>query len=95
MKRILLIVCVILLVITLTGCARVTDDYGIERSVSYGLVTIDKVSGDGYFEICYDPTTKICYMKITGYYRLAVSPYYIIGNDGKPEIAIYGVNYKP
>lgn len=94
MKKILLVISLIVLAFVLTGCMTVKDDNGIERRVEYGLVTLDTVSGDGHFEICYDPTTKICYMKITGFYRLAVSPYYIIGEDGKPEIAVYGVNYK-
>ncbi len=94
MKKILLVISLLILVFTLTGCMTVTDDTGVERNIEYGLITIDKVSGNGCFEICYDPTTKICYMKIIGVYRLGVSPYYIIGNDGKPEIAIYGVNYK-
>ena len=95
MKKILLVIILLILVFILTGCmTTVTDDNEVERKVEWGLVTIDKVSGDGDFEICYDPTTKICYMKITGYRQLGVSPYYIIGNDGKPEIAIYGVNYK-
>lgn len=94
MKKILLVVSLLVLAFVLTGCMTVKDDNGIDRKIEYGLVTLDTVSGDGCFDICYDPTTKICYMKITGFYRLAVSPYYIIGEDGKPEIAVYGVNYK-
>ena len=94
MKKILLVISLLILVFTLTGCMTVTDDNGVERNVEYGLVTLSKVSRNGDFEICYDPTTKICYMKLSSIYRLGVSPYYIIGNDGKPEIAIYGVNYK-
>lgn len=94
MKKILLIISLLILVFILTGCTTVTDDNGIERKIEYGLITIDEESKNGHFEICYDPTTKICYMKLSSVYRLAISPYYIIGNDGKPEIAIYGVNYK-
>ena len=94
MKKILLIICLIVCAIILVGCAKVKDEYGVDRKIEYGLITLNTVSGDGEFEICYDPTTKICYMKITGFYRLAVSPYYIIGEDGKPEIAVYGENYK-
>jgi len=94
MKKILLVTGLLILVFILTGCTTVTDDNGVERKIEYGLITIDKVSRNGGFEICYDPTTKICYMKLSSVYMLGVSPYYIIGNDGKPEIAIYGVNYK-
>lgn len=94
MKKILLIISLLILACTLTGCATVTDENGVERSIQFGLVILDKVSGNGDFEICYDPTTKVCYMKILAGHGICLSPYYIIGNDGKPEIAVYGVNYK-
>ncbi len=94
MKKLLIFLCLILCLCVLSGCQTVTDEFGNERAIQYGLVEINKVSGNGDFSICYDPTTKICYMQIYGLYRIALSPYYIIGEDGKPEIAVYGVNYK-
>lgn len=94
MKKLLIFLCLILCLCILSGCQTVTDEFGNERVIQYGLVELHKVPGDGEFTICYDPTTNICYMKIAGLYRLALSPYYIIGEDGKPEIAVYGVNYK-
>jgi hypothetical protein len=94
LKRALLIIMLLILMIVLVGCAKIIDPTGREREVSYGLVEIDKIEGNGDSIICYDPTTMICYVLIDGYSRLALSPYYIIGKDGTPEIAIYGENYE-
>ena len=94
LKRTLLIIMLLILMIVLVGCAKVTDPTGREREVSYGLVEINTIDGNGSSTICYDPTTMICYILIDGYHRLALSPYYIIGRNGTPEIAIYGENYK-
>lgn len=95
LKRALLIIMLLILMIALVGCTTVIDPTGKEREVSYGLIEIDTtIEGNGHSTICYDPTTMICYILIDGYSRLALSPYYIIGKDGTPEIAIYGKNYK-
>ena len=94
LKKTLLIIMFLILMIVLVGCTKVTDSTGREREISYGLIEIDTIEGNGYSTICYDPKTMICYIKIDGYHRLALSPYYIIGKDGAPEIAIYGKNYK-
>lgn len=95
-KRFLLLAILVLFAILLSGCVSKTiDSKGIERYVSYGLIEIDTLDGgiDSDTVVAYDPQTMICYLKVTGYYRLGISPYYIIGEDGKPEIAVYGVNY--
>ena len=84
----------LIFIIILVGCTKVIDPTGREREVSYGLIEIDTIEGNGNSTICYDPTTMICYILIDGYSRLALSPYYIIGKDETPEIAIYGENYK-
>ena len=93
-KKVSLLIILFILSTVLSGCVKTTDYKGIERRVEYGLVDIEAVSGDGQFTICYDPTTMICYMKISRLYGIGISPYYIIGEDGQPEIAIYGVNYQ-
>lgn len=95
-KKIILCICLVGMLLMLVGCAAnstITDDFGYERVMKYGLVVIRSYE-DGKQEICYDPATKVCYLKLWNEYRLAVSPYYIIGEDGKPEIAVYGVNFK-
>ena len=94
LKKTLLIIMLLILMIVLVGCAKVIDSTGIERKIEYGLIEINAIDGNGSSTICYDPTTMICYIKIDGYHRLALSPYYIIGKNGIPEIAIYGKNYK-
>ena len=94
LKRVLLIIMLLILLIVLVGCTKTIDPTGREREVSYGLVKIDTIEGNGNSTICYDPTTMICYILIDGYHRLALSPYYIIGKNGIPEIAIYGKNYE-
>lgn len=99
-KKIILVVLLAVLTVTLAGCgdSKTIDSKGIERSVSYGLIdveTLDTGSSTvgGTTTVAYDPRTMICYLKILGYHRMGISPYYIIGKDGKPEIAVYGVNY--
>lgn len=91
-KRILVIILLMITLICLTGC-KTTDIYGNERSIEYGLIEINRISGNGHVKVVYDPNTCICYLVETGPYEYGISPYYIIGKDGKPEIAIYGVNY--
>lgn len=93
MKKAIAIVLLLILLVILTGCVKVTDSYGITRKINDGLVNVATVSGNGYFEICYDSTTMICYMKIYRPQGIAVSPYYVIGENGEPEIAVYGKNY--
>lgn len=94
-KKIILCICLVGMLLMLVGCENhtITDDFGYERVMKYGLVVIRSYE-DGKQEICYDPATKVCYLKLWNEYRLAISPYYIIGEDGKPEIAVYGVNFK-
>ena len=95
LKRTLPIIMLLILMIVLVGCTKtVIDPTGRERKVSYGFVEIDTINGNNESTICYDPTTMICYIQICDFNRLALSPYYIIGKNGIPEIAIYGENYK-
>jgi len=94
-KKIALILLLVVLTVALAGCVPTTvDSKGIERYVSYGLIEVETLyTDDGSTTVVYDPRTMICYLKVSGYNRLGISTYYIIGEDGKPEIAVYGVNY--
>jgi outer membrane lipoprotein-sorting protein len=95
-KKAVLLLMFILLVVVLAGCTKATDPNGIERNASYGLVEVKTILNnivDGNVVVCYDPKTMVCYLKICDSYRMGLSPYYVIGEDGKPEIAVYGVNY--
>lgn len=95
-KKAILLTMFMLLIIVLAGCTKVTDPNGIERNASYGLVEVETKFNSaihGNAVVCYDPKTMVCYLKILESYRMGLSPYYVIGEDGKPEIAVYGVNY--
>ena len=97
-KKLAIIALLIAALFIITGCATKTiDEKGAETETYYGLIVIkNRYDGmDGYCKLAYDPVTKVCYMVITsGIYRAGITPYYIIGKDGKPEIAVYGVNYE-
>ena len=95
-KKAVLMLMFILLIIVLAGCTKVIiDPNGIERNVSYGFVEVETIMKDISCQtvVCYDPKTMVCYLKMFSTYQMGLSPYYVIGEDGKPEIAVYGVNY--
>lgn len=94
-KKILLVMFCLICLIVLAGCKDTTRDplTGEERTIDSGLVELKFMDKTG--KICYDPTTNVCYyMVYRNSYSSGLSPYYIIGEDGKPEIAVYGVNYR-
>lgn len=91
MKRLFIVIIMLFIVMCFAGCERVKDENGEYRNLHYGLVEIKEISGSN--RLLYDPETKIVYMQIHSGYTAGLSPYYIIGEDGKPEIAVYGVNY--
>ena len=90
MKKILFIFVLFIVLMCLTSC---TIEKG--SSDSYGLISTGshEYNANGSSYIAYDPDTHVCYMVCYAANRLSVCPYYIIGSDGKPEIAVYGVNY--
>lgn len=94
-KKAVLLLMFILLTVVLAGCTKMIDPNGIERNVSYGLVEVETKINNIHENVvvCYDPKTMVCYLKMLDQYQMGLSPYYIIGEDGKPEIAVYGVNY--
>ena len=97
MKKLAIIALLIAALFIITGCATKTiDEKGVERETDYGLIVIKSQydAMDGCCKLAYDPVTKVCYMVINGYYRAGITPYYVIGKDGKPEIAVYGDNYE-
>lgn len=93
MKKGVLVLLAVVLVVLLAGCSRetVTDSDGVQRRYSYGLAELSVFSDDAY--VAYDPRTMVCYLVLHDYYRLAVSPYYVVNEWGEPEIAVYGENY--
>lgn len=94
MKKAILLCIVLISLFMFSGCrAVIIDESGIKHETQYGFVVIKKHDDDGVSEICYDPSTRICYIVLAYNYRAAISPYYIINNNGEPELAVYGVNY--
>ena len=100
-KRKWTVILLLLILCLVTGCknTNATDIYGNERTTEYGLVQIkserygNSMSGAFLRSIVYDPVTMVCYITLNGCGLYGISPYYVINEDGKPEIAIYGVNY--
>lgn len=91
------------LTLSFAGCGdKVINDRG-EKVSSYGqfieFKEIKIVSSNGYIfnqYFVYDKTTKIVYV-VQGSDRYGgiggITPYYILDENGKPEIAVYGENY--
>ena len=97
MKKILLVLLLIATLFVVSGChSSVIDDEGNVRTLSFGLIEIRSLNNDtsSLTYICYDPSTKVCYLlnKMTS--KGFISPYYIVNENGEAEIAIYGKNYQ-
>ena len=88
------------LTLSFTGCGdKVVNDKG-EKVQSFGqFIEINKTdvtSSNGYrFSqyFVYDKTTKIVYVLQDSSCYGGITPYYILNENGKPEIAVYGENY--
>lgn len=90
MKKILIALVLIICIFMFAGCSRmITED-----SDEYGyFIKITAYNEPGaWTTLMYDPVTKVIYVKISGAYQAGLSVYYTM-IDGKPEIAIYGVNW--
>lgn len=91
MKKLIIVLIMSAIIIFLTGCVKIKDENGKYVNSAFGLIEIED---EQQKQLLYDPETKVIYMYIYGLYRAGISPYYIIGENGKPEVAMYGVNYK-
>ena len=100
MKRFFLICLLIILICILTGCGKTTKEaylgYEQEHQIVYGHYAIVKeydTDLNGKTSLIYDLDTRIMYQLVWDGHRCGMSEYYIIKGN-KPEIAIYGYNYK-
>lgn len=99
-KKLLIGLLVSGLALSFTGCGdKVVNDKG-EKVQSFGqFIEINETliaSSNGYIfsQYCvYDKTTKIVYVVQCSDYYSGITPYYVLDENGKPEIAIYGENY--
>lgn len=98
-KKLLIGLLVSGLALSFSGCGdKAINDKG-EKVQSFGqFIEIKKtqiVSSNGYFNqyFVYDKTTKIVYV-LQGLKNFSgITTYYVLDENGKPEIAIYGENY--
>lgn len=91
------------LAFSFAGCGdKEINDSG-EKVQSFGqfieIKEIQTISSNGFSQysqyFVYDKTTKIVYV-VQGSVRSCdsgITPYYVLDENGKPEIAIYGENY--
>jgi len=99
MKKYILIIILIILCLILSGCGRTIKEnylgYEQEHELKYGRYAIikDYDEQDGHSYLTYDIETKVMYQIIVSSQRAGISEYYINKNN-KPEIGIYGYNYK-
>lgn len=100
-KRLLIGLFISGLVFSFTGCGgdEVINDKG-EKISSYGqFIEIktnnytDSNANSTYQKFMYDKDTKIVYVYTERSYSTSAMPYYVLDENGKPEIAIYGENY--
>lgn len=99
-KKLLIGLLVSGLVLSFTGCNdKVINDKG-EKVHSFGQFIEFKetkiASSDGYIfsqYFVYDKITKIVYVLQDSSCYSGITPYYVLDENGKPEIAIYGENY--
>ena len=88
------------LTLSFTGCGdKVINDKG-EEVYSFGKFIEIKsyefttsYSNQYVQHFVYDKDTKIVYVLYEKPYGVATTPYYVLDENGKPEIAIYGGNY--
>ena len=99
-KKLLIGLLVSGLALSFTGCGdKVVNDKG-EKVQSFGqfieINITDVTSSNGYIYsqyFVYDKTTKIVYVLQDSSCYGGITPYYILNENGKPEIAVYGENY--
>ena len=98
-KKLLIGLLVSGLALSFSGCGdKAINDKG-ENVQSFGqFIEINRteINLSGYTLIqyfIYDKTTKIVYVLENTICYSGITPYYVLDENGKPEIAIYGENY--
>lgn len=88
------------LALSFAGCGDKVINDSREKVQSFGqfieFKKIKIVSSNGYTftqYFVYDKTTKIVYVVQCSDRLGGITPYYVLDENGKPEIAIYGENY--
>lgn len=93
MKRVIVLLLLVALTLGLAGCSR-NDTPMHANDMFEPLERYESAMGGyGYTYIVKDVNTNVCYIICSKNGRWAMCPYYVINEDGKPEIAVYEVNY--
>ena len=99
-KKLLIGLIVSGLALSFTGCGDKTINDKGEEVDSFGqfieIKSYNFTTGFSRYiqHFVYDKDTKIVYILYEKAYGVATSLYYVLDENGKPEIAIYGENYK-
>lgn len=99
-KKLLIGVLVSSLIFSFIGCGDKTINDKGEEVYSFGqfieIKSYEFTTGYSKYiqHFVYDKDTKIIYILYEKSYGVATSLYYVLDENGKPEIAIYGENYK-
>ena len=95
MKKIISIsILIIIIAVLLCSCSHITYT-NCNKSMlqnKFAIIREDTKEIDDIY-LVYDKYTKIVYLCIIGAYHAGITPYYVVV-DGKPTVAIYGVNYE-
>lgn len=98
-KNLIVVLLMAGLALSFAGCGdKVINDKG-EKVQSFGQfieINRTKINLSGYTlsqYFIYDKTTKIVYVLQDSSWYSGITPYYVLNENGKPEIAIYGGNY--
>ena len=93
MKHAFIVSLLIILTFCLAGCSQY-DTPMRANDMFKPLERYESIMGDyGYTYIVKDVDTNVCYIICSKDGKWSLCPYYVINDDGKPEIAVYGVNY--
>ena len=99
-KKLLIGLLVSGLAFSFTGCGDKVINDKDEKVQSFGqFIGIKKTRIELYGVhilsqyFVYDKTTKIVYVVQSSDRYSGITPYYVLDENGKPEIAIYGENY--
>ncbi|HAU87765.1 MAG TPA: hypothetical protein DCW90_20440 [Lachnospiraceae bacterium] len=101
MKKVFTFLAALSFMFVFAGCGenKIINEYGEERQVYGDFIEINHKMYNTYMveHIVYDKNTKVMYLYFDNRWdhSIAMSPYYIIGKNGKPEIGMYGENYEP
>lgn len=93
MKRVIVLLLLVALTFGLAGCSQNNTPMHANNMLEPLERYESAMSGYGYIYIVKDMDTNVCYIICSFSGRWSMCPYYVINENGKPEIAVYGVNY--